>query len=190
MILFLDTEFTNLASCDARLLSIALVDAGSNNEFYAEVTDTNHIEESSFFVRENILPQFNKFPSCACSYIEVGKRVGSFLLNFASIHDKEISKGKYIEICFDFDYDWLLLVDAVKNAENDQKLWKQIEFLITPININSIVALVDEAVEIASFENSKNKDGLLRHHALADARALCASYYAAKAGIKKSWYER
>lgn len=54
MLLFIDTEFTNLEPGN-KLISIALVDE-AGNEFYAELTDTYILDQCSDFVKQNVLP--------------------------------------------------------------------------------------------------------------------------------------
>lgn len=54
MILFLDTEFTDLVP-NNKLISIALVDE-NENFFYAELTDTYELKDCSEFVKGMVLP--------------------------------------------------------------------------------------------------------------------------------------
>jgi len=55
MILFLDTEFTDLIP-ENKLISIALVTDDGHRSFYAELTDTYELEDCSAFVKSYVLP--------------------------------------------------------------------------------------------------------------------------------------
>ena len=74
MLLFLDTEFTDLIN-DPRLLSVGIVSATEDgSEFYAEVNNHSRLSAANDFVQDGVIPQFGNVPGATCSYRELHRR--------------------------------------------------------------------------------------------------------------------
>jgi hypothetical protein len=102
VILYLDTEFTDLA-VHSRLLSIGIVGpTGRGVSFYAEVTDRDRIEGASWFAVVHVLPQFGRMARAACTYRELGRRLGDFL----AILTRPLAPGEFIDVAFGYPLDW------------------------------------------------------------------------------------
>lgn len=153
MLIFLDTEFTRLPPPLSesyrprpRLISLALV-ANTGEELYAEVPFPK--AECSEFVRETVIPLLGKHPDAFCMIEDLGARITEWL---------EGAKGSNegVEVCFDFQTDWDLMVEALNNAI---PLWCKPRH-ISARNINQLL-------RVSYFK----KHGLPEHHALYDARA-------------------
>src|ERR1035437_290783 len=99
MLVFLDTEFSDFVRPD--LISLALV-AEDGREFYSERTDY-HRDACSEFVNETVLPLLGRVPGATCSRSELTKR----------LHAWFDSLPAPATIIYDFEGDWLLLVDAI-----------------------------------------------------------------------------
>ena len=72
MLVFLDTEFTHFIDCD--LISIALVSADGEYEFYGERTDFDD-KACSDFVRAAVLPHLGEFPEAMCEKDQLAERL-------------------------------------------------------------------------------------------------------------------
>ena len=164
--LFLDCEFTTLD--DPKLLSMGLV-TEDGREFYVELAGESHLKRASTFVLDTVAPQFGLMPFADASRIDMGKRVAAWLISLA-----EEVQGP-LEIHYDFHADMDLLEAALRAAAK----WTR---LSTRIVTNHIGHLIGEAEVVAAMEQSWKEsfatDGIERHHALADARALRAGYLA------------
>ena len=167
----MDTEFTD--PDEAELLSVALV-AEDGRECYVELLDDVLEAHSSEFVRAEVLPQLGKVPGArANSYADLGERVAGFLA----------SLGPAFDICYDLPLDKELLLHALMRTQEWSRLAKGVRWRNVVIETEPEANDTDgaaekrhEAVE-ASYANSLN-DGLRRHHAVADARALKDAYAA------------
>lgn len=76
MLFFLDTEFTHMIDCD--LISIALVSADGQHEFYGERTDFDH-NSCSDFVRAAVLVHLGEFPEAICVKTQLAERLRLWL---------------------------------------------------------------------------------------------------------------
>ena len=166
-LLFLDCEFTSLE--DPKLLSIALV-ADDGSELYVELTGDSHLKRASTFVIETVTPQFGLVPHAETSRIDIGKRVGAWLLEFSE---------SSIDILYDFHADMDLLESSLRAAA----MWTRLKPVLAPTHVGYLIGetVVTTAME-ASWSASFVADGIERHHALADARALRAGYFAMHGG--------
>lgn len=177
MLVFLDTEFTDLLNPE--LLSLGLVTL-DGREHYAELdltTDTGkaRVKASSDFVRYGgVLDFWGLVPGATGTEWEMGRRTGEWLLALAE------ETGTRIEIAFDYSTDYELMEYAIRDAG----LWDQVREVVLPVNVHPITGTIDgELAAEACFRElgKRGGRGLKRHHALADALALRAAYMAVKA---------
>lgn len=91
---FLDTEFTNFEKPE--LISIGLVTL-TREEFYAEVEYS--LEACSSFVLSTVIPLLSSFEKCSLAELKV--QLSTWI--------GEIKKGEPVVLCFDSDYDRMML---------------------------------------------------------------------------------
>lgn len=176
MIVFLDTEFTDLLNPE--LLSLGLVTL-DGREHYAELdltTDTGkaRVKASSAFVQSGIFEMWGYVPGATGTEWEMGRRTAEWLLGLAAESETKV------EVAFDYGMDYELMEYAIR----DCGLWDQVREVVLPVNVNPITGSItgELAAEECFRELGKlGGRGLKRHHALADALALRAAYMAVKA---------
>jgi hypothetical protein len=172
MIVFLDTEFTDLLHPE--LLSLGLVTL-DGREHYVELdlsTDAGQarVKASSDFVRyAGVLECWGLVPGAIGTEWEMGRRTGEWLLALTA------ETGSRIEVAFDYGMDYELMEYAIRDAG----LWDQVREVVLPVNVNPITGTIaGELAAEACFRElgQRGGRGLKRHHALADALALRAAY--------------
>ena len=169
MLVFLDTEFTDLLNPE--LLSLGLVTL-DGREFYAELDLTSdvgkvRVKASSDFVRYGgIFDLWGLVPGATGTEWEMGRRTGEWLLGLAAESDKKI------EVAFDYGMDYELMEYAIRDAG----LWDQVREVVFPVNVNTITGTITGELGAEACFRELSKRGLKRHHALADALALRAAY--------------
>lgn len=174
MIVFLDTEFTDLLQ--PKLLSIGMA-AMPDRSFYAELdlsteAGKDRIKASTDLVRSGgVLEQWGLVPGSSGTEWEMGRRAGEWLLGLAA------EAGAKVEVAFDYSVDFELLEHAIRESG----LWDQVREVLLPINVNSITGTITGELASESFYEKQGKLGIKRHHALADALALQEAYVAVKA---------
>ncbi|MFZ3003423.1 MAG: hypothetical protein WA071_24115 [Undibacterium umbellatum] len=146
--IFIDTEFTDFL--DLHLISIGLVSA-ADEKFYAEVSYPD--ASCSAFVREAVIPLLGKIPGAAMSKDSLCEQLLAWL---TAIRPENTD----IEICYDYQTDWDLFIDAIDY---------QVPAWCRPRLISSNID------EVLKYEFYK-KHELPQHHALYDARANMAAF--------------
>jgi hypothetical protein len=173
VIVFLDTEFTALV-VEPHLLSVGLVEGHPRHrEFYAEVTDADRLRAASWFAQGAVLPQFGKIAHAACTYAELGARLGAFL------HDitETLPAGEWAEIAFGHHLDWALVERAVMDC--GVQSWQSTRPRLRPVNVYDITGYGAGQVASEAYFKTQRMALFSRHHALCDARALGLAYAAA-----------
>lgn len=143
MLVFLDTEFTNLTAPD--LISIGLIDEPGDRFFYAEVSDFN-INKTSEFVKEVVLPQLGQAGVLRLPSLEIKNLLLSWL---------EPYSVEGVTIGCDYEGDWKLLSHLLGG---DVPRWMTYQNIWNCLN--------QEVLETFWAES-----GLTQHHALYDAIA-------------------
>ena len=178
MIVFLDTEFTDLLHPE--LLSLGLVTL-DGREHYTELdltTDAGQVrvKACSAFVQSGIFNMWGLVPGATATEWEMGRRTGEWLLGLAA------ESGTKVEVAFDYSTDYELMEYAIR----DSGLWDQVREVVLPVNVNPITGTItgELAAEVC-FHTLGQRDGraIKRHHALADAVALRAAYIDVKAAV-------
>lgn len=180
MVVFLDTEFTDL-DVAPRLLSVGIVaDGAGHDDFYAEVTDPDRLHDASPFALQAVLPQFGKIDDAACHYLDVGTRLWAFFDR--QVH--ALAPSDSLVVVFGYDLEWSLTRLAIKDVS--RTCWKRLEGRLRPRNVHRMPGFqAGEAASDRYFETQKRAP-LTRHHALCDARALRLYYEAANASPEPS----
>ena len=177
MIVFLDTEFTDLLQPE--LLSIGMA-AMPDRSFYAELDLSTEAgkaraKAATDFVRSGgVLEQWGLVPGSSGTEWEMGRRAGEWLLGLAA------EAGAKVEVAFDYSVDLELLERSIRESG----LWEQVQEVLLPINVNSITGTITGELAAESFYEElavQGELGIKRHHALADALALKEAYVAVKA---------
>jgi hypothetical protein len=158
MLIFIDTEFTGLDP-GADLISIGLA-AENKQTFYAELTDTYQVENVSPFVRREVLPHLEG-GICRMTMAEVSRRLTVWLGDFA----------QPVQLATDSPvWDWPWIQRLCHRPDG----W--------PVNLNDQPLVLEfDADKGKRFSNALEaafKDGLRRHHALDDAIANRAAWFA------------
>lgn len=161
MILFLDTEFTDLG-LDPKLMSIGLVDESGDKEFYAEVAHDVPKNGYTDFVREAVLPHMGPIDA----RVEWNHLV--------------LSLGNWIE---SFEAPVTIATDSVSWD------WTWIQELFyepgtRPENLDGKPLALSFAGPGRAFNTaveSAYRCGLRRHHALDDAKANRLGWHAEQA---------
>ena len=136
MLVFLDTEFTDLLSPE--LLSLGLVTL-DGREHYGELdlsTETGQarVKASSDFVRHGgVLALWGRVPGAAGTQWEMGRRAGEWLLGLAA------ESNTRIEVAFDYSVDYELLAYAIRDAG----LWDQVREVVLAVNVNAITGTIE-----------------------------------------------
>lgn len=161
--LFIDCEFHAFEA--PRLLSIGPV-GDDGRQLYVELSAASALLDASEFVRESVVPQLGLMPHRVATQPELGRRVGEWLLG----HGEEP-----VAVHYDFHTDFDLLEESLKLAG----FWESMKDSLIPTHIGYLIGQpdVEQAME-RSWADSFAADGILRHHALADARALRAGFEA------------
>ena len=171
MFVFFDTEFSGFT--EPSLLSIGLV-SESGDESYVELdmaSDLGRLRHATAneYVHATVLSQWRHVPDAACrDDDEIGQRVGNWLLDLAR-------RDGTVELVYDDKIDADLLETALQKAGMWSALQHHMQWSIASYLREQRV--VDDAMA-ASWAHSLSHDGLERHHALADARALRAGFVA------------
>lgn len=136
MIVFLDTEFTNLPSPE--LLSIGLVTLDGREHCceldLATETGKAHVKASSDFVRHGgVLDFWGLIPNAAGTEWEMSRWTGEWLLGLAA------ESGTRVEVAFDFSADYELMEYTIRDAG----LWDRVREVVSPVNVNSITGTID-----------------------------------------------
>ncbi|MDE2599068.1 MAG: 3'-5' exoribonuclease [Rhodocyclaceae bacterium] len=155
MLIFFDTEFTNL-SADAKLISIGLVDEAGERTFYAELSDTWKERDASDFVTTEVIPWLAgnevRIPKAALC-----EQLAAWLLSF----------DEPVQLATDsMSWDWIWIVDLF-GAPGGDKWPTNLDprpFLLTM----NYLTRYDEFV--AAIEGIFAKGIMRRHHALDDAK--------------------
>lgn len=141
--LFLDTEFTSLEHPELISLGIATND---DVEFYAERTDFSR-ERCNGFVVSSVLPLLGYSYDAAATAPELSRRLGRWL---------ELLSDRHLIVAYDYAGDMHLLMTAMPEP---------CRHLLVPIDV--LGSMSDEALT-----DYFRLPGVIRHHALHDARAL------------------
>ena len=162
-ILFLDTEFTDLAKPSVLSLGIACDDG---REFYVELFGKSHLKGASEFVYDTVVTQFGLMPVRVKTKAELGRLVGEWLVAFGEAP---------LLICYDYSAD----MDLLEHALTQAGYWDRLKSVIVSQHVGYLIAepVVERAMEV-SWLASLAANGIDRHHALADARALREGYVA------------
>jgi hypothetical protein len=153
---YIDTEFTQL-NTTRQLISLALVDA-AGHEFYVEITDTWTEDDCSDFVKEIVLPQLAVEQS-GMPTSQARSSLKAFLATLGTV-----------EIIGDaLAWDWPLFLELLGSDGLPANV-----FGCREINPESLELTADLEVLLASSP----------HHALQDARILCAIYQAIDSASK------
>jgi hypothetical protein len=173
VMVFLDTEFTDLVAHPS-LLALGLVGDGEDTpSFYAEVTDAGHLRAASWYALSAVLPQFGKVAQAACSYRELGQRLGTHLARLTA----KLPADELLDVAFGFPMDWQLLVKAVMDAECPS--WQLTRRHLRPLDVHELSGSAAGRRASRSYFHAQNDALLQRHHALCDARGLRLAYRAA-----------
>lgn len=157
--IFIDCEFTGMEERKPEFLSIGLV-SDDGRELYIELSGETHLTGASTFVLDTVVPQFGLMPHAVESQNELGQRVGAWLL--------ELGQSS-IEVAYDYHTDFDLLERALQCAG----LWDPLKSVIKPTHIGYLTGQDDVVAAMErTWADSFAVDGIARHHALADARAL------------------
>lgn len=187
MLVFLDTEFTDLMQPQLLSLGLAALDG---REFYAELDLTSEIGQARVkaatdFVRYGgVISQWGLVPGATGTQWEIGRRAGEWLIGLTA------ESGVKVEVAFDYSTDYELLEYVIRDAG----LWDQVREVVLPVNVDFITGSITG--ELAAEEcfrelGKRGGRGLRRHHALADALALRAAYVEVKAeAIKRAQLNR
>jgi hypothetical protein len=140
--IFLDTEFTDFIDC--HLISLGMA-AASGDDFYVEVPYPD--EACSEFVREAVIPLLGKIPDAQCAFDDLRTKILDWL--------NTVRKEDDVEICFDYQTDWDLFIDAL-----DYRVPEWCRSRLVARNINELF--------LYAFHK---KHGLPEHYALYDAQA-------------------
>jgi hypothetical protein len=177
LLAFLDTEFTDLVIWP-RLLSVGLVtDRGRDREFYAEVTDPEHIDATHRFGRGAVLPLFGRVAGAACTYAELGVRLSAFLSDRVA----DLRLDEFVELAFGYYLDWELIDRAMMEAL--PATWTSTRRRVRPVNVLEIAGSGPGRLVADAYFKAQATAPLSRHHALCDARALRLAY---EAGVRAS----
>jgi hypothetical protein len=160
MLLFLDTEFTDLGP-EAELLSLALVAEDGSREFYLERTDVP-VYACSDFVQAEVLPHFGKYPGARCDYPEFCNRLRSWV----------DALPERMAVACDYSLDFQFLGWAVGQP------WPR---TLEPGPLMLTHWLYSPAFGLA--EEAYFAQGYPRHHALHDARAIRLGFLAARSAL-------
>jgi hypothetical protein len=159
--LWIDLEWTDVDEPDALSFGLAADDA---SECYVEILDEQLERRCSDFVREHVLGQFGRVPGARASdYSDVARRVGSFLASL---------RGE-LELFYDDRRDRELLQHALERAPNWSTLASRVRWCAAHTDLSETPSYA------ASLELSQ-REGLERHHGLADARAFRAAHLDAR----------
>lgn len=101
MLIFLDTEFTDFI--DPQLISLGMY-SERGEAFYVEVPYSN--EACSAFVCEAVIPLLGRYPDAPCLLDDLSLRIIKWLESVRSSEED-------VAICFDFQTDWDLFIDAL-----------------------------------------------------------------------------
>jgi len=168
MNIFIDTEFTDLLAPE--LLSLGMVtDHGA--EFYAELDLKSDVGKARFasssdFVREVVFDMWGRIDGAACGHQELASRAARWLTQCAA------KAGGPIAVAFDYGADWSLLQAALAEVG----AWQQLAPVIRGANVSSLTETIEGEIGAEAALGEIAHRGLLRHHALADARALRGAY--------------
>ncbi|NMG47781.1 hypothetical protein GO613_06685 [Azoarcus communis] len=162
MLIFLDTEFTDLTD-DAALISLGIV-TEEMSTFYAETHASNWQTEASNFVRQHVVPQLT---GCTEDRMAIAHRLRSWLL---ALDDKPA------QLVIDSEHDWRQIWRLFDEHGGWPSSLAPQPIYFTPWSASSFA--VRDAAEFARTTFFA-QHGLMDHHALNDARALRASYLAA-----------
>lgn len=184
-LLFLDCEFTSLKS--PALLSLALsCEKAAHGELYLEL-DLSCAEFQALrplandFVKAHVLPLMG-MPSLAesrCeSLAELGTRLAAWLevLLPAQTSASPGPSPYCVSIAYDYHADFDLLEAALRAAGK----WSHWEGLLSPVHVAYVWGDPDacHAAQSCWEACTNGSPSLLRHHALADARALRQAFLA------------
>jgi hypothetical protein len=169
---WIDCEFTDLYEPD--LLSVGIV-SEAGQELYLELLDDVLERRSSTFVHNTVLPMFGVIAGArAASYLELATRACDFLLG---LQDP-------VRLVFDYATDRELLEHALKRAPRWSELKNLLSWEFAP------AAAYESDIGSAAMESVWRDEpvtGLGRHHALADARALCSACLAVESACDALW---
>ena len=182
---FIDTEFTSIEVPE--LLSIGMASEDDDCEMYAELdldseTGRRRVRQSSNFVLTHVLPQFRKMPPWLAD-----ESTTATTLPDVSVALLQLAAAKWLYALIEhFNRDLeLVYADKVDGdlleaaLSSTGKWWALIEGRLSW----SIVSYLHgeagcKAAADESWTESRRHDGVGRHHALADARALRAAFIA------------
>lgn len=169
---WIDCEFTDLYEPD--LLSVGIV-AEAGQELYLELLDEVLEQRSSTFVHNTVLPMFGLIAGArAASYLELATRASDFLL----------SLEEPIRLIFDYATDRELLEHALQQAPR----WPELKALVSWEFAPAAAHQSDVgAIAMENIWRDEPVSGLGRHHALADARALCSACLAVESAAESWW---
>ena len=167
-----DCEFTDLAAPE--LLSVGIV-AERGDELYVELLDPTLESHSTDFVRDTVLPMFGLvYGARADSYADLATRACEFLLGL----------NEPVLLIFDYAADRELLEHALERAPRWAELRNRVTWELAPTTVycSDIGPATMEKVW-----HEEEMDGLGRHHALSDARALRAACIAVHQSTDSWW---
>lgn len=157
MILFLDTEFTNLHR--RQLISIGMASLCGQHTFYREVQGYN-FSICSEFVKEVVLPQLTRNPDVMMPLSDIRASLLDWLNQFSE---------NPVKVAVDHEYDWELFRNLLGEVPN----W------ITMANIGY-------STDDIAFEKFFRDHNLKQHHALNDALANRYGFLVAQAEFQKN----
>lgn len=153
MKLFLDTEFTDFIHPE--LLSIGIVDE-LGNHFYGEIY---YEKDVNAFVAEHVISQWGKVPDSL--YLD-NEMLARHLIKWLSNYKEPL------ELCYDYHTDADLFDELIKGT---------IPMIYS--NICYLSGSVYELEALKEWARIETEMRVTRHHALADAYALRATYWEA-----------
>ena len=177
---YLDTEFTNLAS--PKLLSLGLVNA-VGDEHYAELDlespeGRGALKHASDFVRNGgVLEQWGLVPDATMSRTQMGVSTANWLIGQAA------RAGGRVIVAYDYKADF----DLLRELLQDTPQWPIVASLIEPQDVDTLTTTFESSLG-ADYVHQviRAKRGLQRHHALADAHALRGACVTAMTGKRVS----
>lgn len=168
MLLFLDTEFTDLVAAP-NLISLGLV-ADNGETFYAELTRTLWYAQASEFVLAEVARQFTGWAEE--SPRAVVQRLRAWL-------QRPSIAATPAQLVLDSDYDWRLFSELVRAHGGWPAALVPTPLCFAPWSLDNTLRKVAEQARARYFADH----GLREHHALIDAHALRASYRAVAANL-------